>query len=92
MAGGRCHYALSISRVALLEELEHADFNVRGLAVLWNGADNLHSDLSLAGEVCGLNDLAKGALTKKAHNAIWHEGRGVRRGTAASLGTHIGCQ
>ena len=82
-------YALSIGRVAFLEELEDANLNVRGLAVFWNGADNLHSDLSLAGEVCGLNDLAKGPLTEKAHDAIWHEGRGVRRGTAASLGTHI---
>ena len=82
-------YALSIGWVAFLEELEDANLNVRGFAVFWNGADNLHSDLSLAGEVCGLDDLAKGPLTEKAHDAIWHEGRGVRRGTAASLGTHI---
>ena len=82
-------YALSIGWVALLEELEDANLNVRGLAVFWNGADDLHSDLSLAGEVCGLDDLAKGPLAEKAHDAIWHEGRGVRRGTAAPLGTHI---
>ena len=88
--GGRsCQDVLSVGRVALLEELEDADLNVRGLTVLWDGTNNLHSDFSLAGEVCGLNDLTKGALAKKAHDAIWHEGRGVRRGAAASLGTHI---
>jgi hypothetical protein len=87
--GRSCQYVLSISRVAVLEELEDADLNVRGLTVLWDGTDNLHSDFSLAGEVCGLDDLAKGALTEKAHDAIWHEGRGVRRGTSVSLETHI---
>lgn len=76
-------YALSIGWVAFLEELEDPNLNVRGLAVLWNSADNLYSDFSLAGEVCSLDDLAEGALAKKAHDAIWHEGRGVRRGTAA---------
>lgn len=84
-----CQYALSIGGVAVLEELEDADLNVRGFAVLWDGTDDLHSDFSLTGKVCGLDDLAKGALTEKAHDAIWYKGRGVRRGTAASLVTHI---
>jgi len=87
--GRSCHNALSVGWVAFLEELEDTDLNIRGLAVFWNGANNLHSDLSRAGEVCGRDDLAKCALTEEAHDAIWHDGRGVRRGTAASLGTHI---
>lgn len=79
-------YVLSIGWVAFFEELEDANLNVRGLTVFWNGADNLHSDLSLTREMCSLDDLSKGALAEKTHDAIWHEGRGVRRGNSRIAG------
>ena len=73
-----CRDSLQISWISFLQLLQHAHFHLTRIAILLDGTDNLDSDSFVGFGVDCFDHLAKGALSKEAHCAVWAKAQHYR--------------